>query len=65
MSNDNTISTDGNTLPTHEDLNNNESFYKGFGAVAGETLEDFHERMYDLEAMIYELEVVVLQNQLT
>jgi hypothetical protein len=36
--------------------------------VAGETLEDFHERMYNLdplEAMIYKPEVAVLQNQLT
>lgn len=34
--------------------------YHGFGSVRGETIEQFHERMFDLpplEAMLYEMEV--------
>lgn len=45
-----------------EDLHPSQSTYRGFGSVPGETLEDFHERMYEidpLEAMIYEMEVTL------
>ena len=34
--------------------------YRGFGTVPGETLDEFHDRMFDLpplEAMMYEMEV--------
>ena len=38
--------------------------YRGFGAISGETLDEFHDRMYDidpLEAMAYEMEVALAQ----
>lgn len=38
--------------------------YRGFGAVSGETLDEFHDRMYNidpLEAMTYEMEVALTQ----
>jgi hypothetical protein len=37
-----------------------EGSYRGFGSVPGETLDEFHDRMYEidpLEAMMYEMEV--------
>lgn len=39
-----------------------EGSYRGFGSVPGETLDDFHNRMYDidpLEAAMYEMEVAL------
>lgn len=38
--------------------------YRGFGSVSGETLDEFHDRMYDLdplEAMAYEMEIALLK----
>lgn len=38
--------------------------WRGFGSVSGETLDQFHERMFDidpLEAMMYEMEVALQQ----
>ena len=37
-----------------------ERIWRGFGSIPGETLDEFHERMYTLpplEAMMYELDV--------
>ncbi len=39
-----------------------EGVYRGFGSVHGETLDQFHDRMFDidpLEAMMYEMEVAL------
>ena len=39
-----------------------QGMYRGFGSVPGETVEEFHDRMYEidpLEAMMYELEVTL------
>lgn len=39
-----------------------EGRYRGFGSVPGETLDEFHNRMYEiapLEAMMYEMEVAL------
>jgi hypothetical protein len=38
--------------------------YRGFGTVRGETLDQFHDRMFDidpLEAAMYEMEVALEQ----
>lgn len=43
-----------------------EGTYRGFGSVPGETLDEFHDRMFDidpLEAMAYEMEVALEQSQ--
>lgn len=45
-----------------QELPPQEGTYRGFGSVRGETLEDFHDRMFDLpplEAMMYEMEVAL------
>ncbi len=42
-----------------------EGTYRGFGTVPGETIDQFHDRMFDinpLEAMMYELEVGLEQS---
>jgi hypothetical protein len=39
-----------------------EGSYRGYGTVPGETLEEFHDRMFDidpLEATMYEMEVAL------
>jgi len=39
-----------------------EGSYRGFGSIPGETLDEFHDRMYEidpLEAMMYEMEVAL------
>ena len=36
--------------------------YRGFGSVSGETLDEFHDRMFEidpLEALAYEMEVAL------
>lgn len=38
--------------------------YRGFGTVPGETLDEFYDRMYDidpLEAIVYVMEVALAQ----
>lgn len=49
--------------PAATQLPPEEGSYRGFGSISGETLDQFHDRMYDidpLEAMIYEMEVALI-----
>jgi hypothetical protein len=46
-----------------QDRPSQESVYRGFGSGRGETLEEFHDRMFDLEpleAMLYEMEISLM-----
>lgn len=50
----------GSPAATHLPLQ--EGSYRGFGSVPGETLDEFRDRMYDIdpfEAMMYEMEVAL------
>jgi hypothetical protein len=50
----------GNPAVTH--LSSQEGRCRGFGSVPGETLDEFHDRMFEidpLEAMMYEMGVAL------